>query len=62
MTQATTLGELRASGYPDRTVKEELRANLLDRLEPAKSSSPGSSGSTTRSCPVSSAASSRATT
>src|SRR2546423_15339788 len=27
-----TIGELRASGYPDRTVKEELRANLLARL------------------------------
>jgi magnesium chelatase subunit I len=27
-----TLGELRASGYPDRTVKEELRENLLGRL------------------------------
>jgi magnesium chelatase subunit I len=27
-----TIGELRAAGYPDRTVKEELRANLLDRL------------------------------
>ena len=29
---ATTLGELRAAGYPDRTVKEELRANLVARL------------------------------
>ncbi|MDQ4130492.1 MAG: magnesium chelatase, partial [Actinomycetota bacterium] len=28
----STLAELRASGYPDRTVKEELRANLLARL------------------------------
>jgi magnesium chelatase subunit I len=28
----TTLGELRAAGYPDRTVKEELRANLLAKL------------------------------
>jgi magnesium chelatase subunit I len=27
-----TIGELRASGYPDRSVKEELRANLLERL------------------------------
>src|SRR5262245_63389302 len=27
-----TLGELRASGWRSRTVKEELRANLLDRL------------------------------
>lgn len=32
MTQARTLGQLRASGYPDRTVKEELRSNLLSRL------------------------------
>jgi magnesium chelatase subunit I len=29
---ASTIGELRAAGYPDRTVKEELRANLLERL------------------------------
>jgi magnesium chelatase subunit I len=29
---ASTIGELRAVGYPDRTVKEELRANLLERL------------------------------
>jgi magnesium chelatase subunit I len=32
MPAATTIGELRAAGYPDRTVKEELRANLLERL------------------------------
>jgi magnesium chelatase subunit I len=32
MTTAATIGELRASGYPDRTVKEELRDNLLRRL------------------------------
>jgi magnesium chelatase subunit I len=32
MPQSATIGELRASGYPDRTVKEELRANLLERL------------------------------
>ncbi|MEX1179091.1 MAG: sigma 54-interacting transcriptional regulator [Nitriliruptor sp.] len=30
--QATTLRELRERGYPDRTVKEELRANLVTRL------------------------------
>ena len=29
---ATTIDELRAADYPDRTVKEELRANLLARL------------------------------
>src|SRR5919106_2342958 len=33
MGPAATLGELRASGYPERTVKEELRANLLARLQ-----------------------------
>lgn len=27
-----TIGDLRAAGYPDRTVKEELRANLLAKL------------------------------
>jgi magnesium chelatase subunit I len=27
-----TIGQLRAAGYPDRSVKEELRANLLERL------------------------------
>ncbi len=32
MSRAATIGELRASGYPDRTVKEELRENLLARL------------------------------
>ena len=32
MPSAATIGELRAAGYPDRTVKEELRANLLERL------------------------------
>jgi magnesium chelatase subunit I len=29
---STTLGELRTAGYPDRTVKQELRHNLLARL------------------------------
>jgi magnesium chelatase subunit I len=32
MPQPATVGELRAAGYPDRTVKEELRANLLAKL------------------------------
>jgi magnesium chelatase subunit I len=32
MAPPTTLAELRASGHPDRTVKEELRANLVARL------------------------------
>jgi magnesium chelatase subunit I len=31
--RATTLGELRASGYRSRSVKEELRQNLIRRLE-----------------------------
>src|SRR5712691_1818513 len=31
--RATTLGELRASGYRSRSVKEELRHNLIGRLE-----------------------------
>src|SRR6202171_5366036 len=30
---ATTLGELRASGYKSRSVKEELRQNLIRKLE-----------------------------
>ena len=32
MSRPATVRELRAAGYPDRTVKEELRANLLERL------------------------------
>src|SRR6059058_2361204 len=32
-TRATTLGELRASGYRSRSVKEELRQNLIRKLE-----------------------------
>lgn len=31
-TKPSTVGELRASGYQDRTVKQELKANLIDRL------------------------------
>ena len=41
MTDETTLGALRASGYPDRTVKQELRANLLSRLELGQELFPG---------------------
>ncbi|HEY6568022.1 MAG TPA: sigma 54-interacting transcriptional regulator, partial [Actinomycetota bacterium] len=41
MTPAMTLGELRAANYPDRTVKEELRDNLLVRLEAGEGSFPG---------------------
>jgi magnesium chelatase subunit I len=38
---ATTIGELRAAGYPDRTVKEELRANLLGKLARGEELFPG---------------------
>ncbi len=41
MTRATTIGELRAANYPDRTVKEELRDNLLVRLEAGEELFPG---------------------
>ena len=33
MTQPTTIGELRSAGYADRTVKQELRSNLLEALK-----------------------------
>ena len=33
----TTIEELKAQDYPDRTVKEELRDNLLQRLGRAQS-------------------------
>jgi magnesium chelatase subunit I len=36
-----TLGALRASGYPDRTVKQELRANLLATLAAGEELFPG---------------------
>ena len=32
MALPATIAELRATGFPDRSVKEELRANLLERL------------------------------
>ncbi|MDP9326668.1 MAG: sigma 54-interacting transcriptional regulator [Actinomycetota bacterium] len=41
MTTARTIGELRASGYPDRSVKEELRRNLLERLGSGAPAFPG---------------------
>ena len=37
----TTLGELRASGYRPRTVKEEMRANLLAGLRAGEPFLPG---------------------
>ena len=36
-----TLGELRADGYRSRSVKEEMRANLVDRLRRGESLLPG---------------------
>ena len=36
-----TLGELRAAGYRSRSVKEEMRANLVDRLRRGESLLPG---------------------
>ncbi len=41
MTGAGTIGELRTSGYADRSVKEELRANLLEWLGRGSSPFPG---------------------
>jgi magnesium chelatase subunit I len=41
VTTASTIGELRASGYPDRTLKEELRTNLLARLASGEPAFPG---------------------
>ena len=38
---ASTIGELRASGHQLRTVKEELRHNLLDKLRAGQDSFPG---------------------
>jgi magnesium chelatase subunit I len=32
MTRPATIAELRSAGFPDRSVKEELRANLLERM------------------------------
>lgn len=37
----TTLGDLRASGYTPRSVKSEIRANLLSRLSTGESAFPG---------------------
>ena len=41
MTQPATIGALRDSGYQDRTVKDELRANLLAKLERGEELFPG---------------------
>lgn len=37
----TTLGELRASGYKSRTVKEEMRKNLIDKMKRGDDIFPG---------------------
>jgi magnesium chelatase subunit I len=41
VTSPATIGELRATGYRDRTVKDELRANLLVKLEHGDELFPG---------------------
>ena len=41
MAQAKTLGELKASGYTPRTVKQELRENLIKRLKNKETVFPG---------------------
>ena len=46
---AATLADLRASGWRSRTVKEELRANLLERLASGRRSSRASSATRSRS-------------
>ncbi len=40
-TRPTTLGDLRQSGYQTRTVKDEMRANLLRKLESGEALFPG---------------------
>jgi magnesium chelatase subunit I len=39
--EITTLGQLKASGYVPRTVKEELRANLVSKLRAGEDAFPG---------------------
>jgi magnesium chelatase subunit I len=46
MIRATTIGELRAAGYPDRTVKHELRSDLFTKLENGEAQFPDILGST----------------
>src|SRR5919206_2403585 len=41
MTQAKTLGELKRSGYRSRSVKDELRANLITKLRDGARIFPG---------------------
>ena len=44
MNQPRTLGELKASGYVDRTVKEEIELNLLKKLKAGETLFPGVHG------------------
>ena len=44
MTQIHTLGELRASGYQVRSVKDEMRANLLGKIARGEKTFPGIHG------------------
>ncbi|MGZ8829948.1 MAG: magnesium chelatase, partial [Thermoanaerobaculia bacterium] len=44
MTPIHTLGELRASGYKVRSVKDEMRANLLAKIASGQSVFPGIHG------------------
>ena len=44
MTQIHTLGELRSSGYKVRSVKDEMRANLLERIRRGEPTFPGIHG------------------
>ena len=37
----TTLGELKASGYKPRTIREEIRQNLLAKLKTRETTFPG---------------------
>src|SRR5262249_29879293 len=41
MTQARTIGELRSSGYRSKSVKQEMRDNLVARLRRGESFLPG---------------------
>src|SRR5258705_6891430 len=41
MEQAKTLGDLKASGYQKRSVKDELRANLIGKLSAGEKLFPG---------------------
>ena len=51
MTKPSTVGELRQIGYAPRSVKTEIRHNLIRKLERGERIFPGSSASTRPSCP-----------